>query len=328
MIPLTMFDMQTAKRIWTVVNVGILAAVVVVISRLGGLDYSLSSLLLLASGFALINNFYLGQIYLLMVLCLSLSIWYFRQEEDVLSGVFAGLFVPIKYFPLCLIVFFFLQKRWIVAASAVLTAFAVACISLITMGFEIHRSFFDLILFRHLDGQMANPFSAAYQSWNSLLRSVFVQDDVFNANPLIAWTPGFDYVRALIFIGLTVVLLWSLRRGRESETTISLQIAGLFSFALLVAPATATYHVLLLSIPMAMVSSQFLGKKQPLLPSILFLTYVGMGAIPAGALDGLHLEGAWKLLAYPRLYFLTAFFSVVTLLIKSSWSNENLSRTL
>ncbi|MEK6756674.1 MAG: hypothetical protein AABZ02_11035, partial [Bacteroidota bacterium] len=104
---------------------------------------------------------------------------------------------------------------------------------------------------------MANPFSATYQSWNSLLRSVFVQDDVFNANPLIAWTPGFDYVRALIFIGLTVVLLWSLRRGRESETTISLQIAGLFSFALLVAPATATYHVLLLSIPMAMVSSQF-----------------------------------------------------------------------
>jgi hypothetical protein len=109
---------------------------------------------------------------------------------------------------------------------------------------------------------------------------------------------------------------------------MSLYVAALFAFALLVAPATATYHFLLLSIPMAMVSSQLLRTRRFAPLSILLLLYVGMGAIPAGALDRLHLDGVWKLLAYPRLYLLSVFFLALTPMMKSSRMYGKLGRTL
>ena len=117
MVPLAFFDMQTAQRILTVLNLGALVGFVSILSRLVAFDYLASLLLVLLSGFALINNFYLGQVYLLMALCLALSIRCYLQGRDFVSGLYAGIFIPIKYFPICLLIFFLLQRRWLAAAG-------------------------------------------------------------------------------------------------------------------------------------------------------------------------------------------------------------------
>jgi hypothetical protein len=328
MVPLTIFDMQTAERIWTVLNVGILIVFVSTVSRLSAFDPVLSFFLVLVSGFALINNFYLGQIYLLMVLCLALSIRYYLRGKDLLSGLYAGIFIPVKYFPICLLIFFILQRRWFAAAAGVLVALILVCISLASMGWEIHWSYAQRILVHHLDGQMANPFSARYQSWNSLLRSVFIGDGALNPHPLVDWPEAFAPLRAFVLVGLSAILSWVLWKGVHANVGASLQIAALFTFALLVAPATATYHLLLLSLPVTMVASQLLSANRLLPLSILLILYAGMGAIPAGMLDRLDLQGAWRLLEFPRLFFLLAFFLTITLLTVSGGRREQCPQTL
>jgi hypothetical protein len=317
MVPLAFFDMRTAKTLWTVINLGILAALVSVLSRLSTLDYSYSFLVLLGSGFALINNFYLGQSYLLLTLFLALSIRFYTQKENVLSGILAGLFIPIKYFPLALVVFFLLEKRWIAVATAALTAFVVLGVSVLTLGPAVHRSFLHLVFLQHLDGQMVNPFSSTYQSWNSLLRSLFVKDYPLNPYPFVDWASGFPYVRGLIISGLTLVLLRAARFGFDRGTHFSFLVGTLFTFALLVAPATATYHFLVLTIPMALLCFVLLECKEFVSLALVLICYCGIGGIPAGALDALSLEGAWKLLAYPRLYLLLGLFLTLTGLVKS-----------
>jgi hypothetical protein len=320
--------MQTADRIWTVLNVGILIVFVSTVSRLSAFDHVLSFFLVLVSGFALINNFYLGQIYLLMVLCLALSIRYYLRGKDFLSGLCAGIFIPVKYFPICLLIFFILQRRWFAVAAGVLVALILVCISLASMGWEIHWSYAQRILAHHLDGQMANPFSARYQSWNSLLRSLFVSDGTLNPRPLVDWPAAFAPLRAFVLVGLSAILSWVLWKGTHANVGASLQIAALFTFALLVAPATATYHFLLLSLPVTMVASQLLNAHRVLPLSILLILYAGMGAIPIGMLDRLDLQGAWRLLEFPRLFFLLAFFLTITLLTVSGGRREQSPQTL
>jgi hypothetical protein len=328
--PLTFVDMKQAKILWMSINLAILAGLVVVLSRMGEVTYTRSVFLLLISGFALINNFYLGQVYLLMTFLLALSIWLIMKEKEVWGGIAAGLFIPIKYFPLCLVLAFLLEKRWLAAVSAVLTSFAVVCLSLILMGSEIHRAFVDHVLLNHLDGEMVNPFSATYQSWNALLRSLFVMDSTANPDPLIAWASGFPFLRGMILAALTVILAWMLKNGLKMKSRFPLIIGSLFSFVLLIAPATATYHFLVLSIPMVLVSSEWSKSNQNVPQLILLVLYVGIGVIPAGAYDSLHLAGAWKILAYPRLFLLLGFFLTFALMIRSEqWhaqSSPNLMR--
>jgi hypothetical protein len=124
-------------------------------------------------------------------------------------------------------------------------------------------------------------------------------------------------VRGFVLAGLSTILFWVLWKAARVNVGAPLQIAALFSFGLIVAPATATYHFLLLSLPVAMVASE-LWKADRIIPlSILLLLYVGMGATPVGLLDRLDLAGAWRLAAYPRLFLLLAFFITIALLTRS-----------
>ena len=312
MVPLAFLDIRTAKSIWTILNVCFAGALVLTLSRLSNLSSFQTLLILLGSGWALINTFALGQVYLLMTLCLAFSLYLYKQEREFASGVIAGLFIPIKYFPLALVVVFLVERKWKAAAGAALSAFAVMTLSVLTLGPDVHRLFLDSVLWHHLDGEMPNPFSAAYQSWDSLFRSLFVRDQVLNPNPLLDWQPGFLIARGVIILCLTWVLALAMRRRFDHASHTTFYVSAFFVFALLIAPATATYHFLVLSIPAALLIPMLLNSRQFYVLGIVVLLYCGIAMIPVGAVDRFGLEGGWKLLAYPRLYFLLAFFLTIT----------------
>lgn len=318
MLPIVSFDLRTAKTIWTIVNLGLLVLLVIVLARLSEISFLGATFIVVASGFALINNFFLGQTYLLMTICLALSILFLRQGRDILAGIFAGVFIPIKYFPVCLVVLFLLQKRWSAVWSTLATAAAVLLVSVWWLGPEIHEAFVRAILLPHLDGEMANPFSATYQSWNSLLRSLFVRDALFNPQPFIDSSLTFVVARAIALITPSALFFWYLVRPGCSEHKMSLVLAALFALVLLLAPATATYHFLVLSIPLAMLYSDFPKDSQTGKYLIILLLYMGVGAVPAGAMERLGLSGLWIALEYPRLYLLSGLFMVTVLAMNSS----------
>lgn len=308
MIPLTLLSMGGAKIIWNIMNMLILAALVVVLGRRGK-EYRLApALILFGTGWALVNNFYLGQVYLLMLLFLALSFHFFDKRKDILAGVLAGIFIPIKYFPLCMVALFLLEKRWRAAWSALAAAAVVVVASVLVLGWELHAQFFTSVFSSHMDGQMANPFALRYQSWNSLLRALFIKDQVLNPNPFIDWAGGLFFVRLLIVMLLLSTLVVTFRRHVLSERSIGMRLALLFVVSLLLSPASASYHMLLLALPAALIWQEV--RTNPFHPvhMILIGSYFLIGLIPVAALDRFSLHGGWIVLAYPRLFLLLVIF--------------------
>ncbi len=312
MVPLAVFDIRTAKSLWTVLNIGFAAALVTVLSRLSTMSSLLTSLIVLGSGWAIVNTFALGQAYLLLALCLALSIYLYEQQRPFLSGVIAGLFIPIKYFPIALVVVFLIERKWNAAAGALLSALAVLILSILSLGLDVHRIFLGSFLWNHLDGGMANPFSATYQSWDSLLRSLFIKDPILNPAPFVDMPAAFLIVRGIVVLSLTATLIRAMQMRFDEESHTTFYVSSFFVFALLIAPATATYHFLMLSIPLAMLCPILMNMKQYRHLGSMMVLYLGIGIVPAGAFDRLGLEGAWKLLAYPRLYLLLALFLMIS----------------
>lgn len=322
MVPLTLFDIRTAKSIWTFFNLCLATGLVLILARLSILSHLQTVLILLGSGWAIINTFALGQVYLLLTFCLALSIYLYEQKREFASGVIAGLFIPIKYFPLALVVVFLIERKWNAVAGAFVSALAVLVLSVLTLGLDVHRFFLDSVLWHHLDGEMANPFSATYQSWDSLLRSLFIKDPILNPTPFLDSPAGFVFFRGSVILCLIAALILAMRRRIDRESLTVFYVSAFFTFTLLIAPATATYHFLVLSIPVAMLSPLLIRRNQIRLLGLVLLLYFGIGLVPAGGIDRIALEGIWRLLAYPRLYLLLALFLTITVLVEKETGPE------
>jgi hypothetical protein len=180
--------------------------------------------------------------------------------------------------------------------------------SVAILGSEIHLTFLSGVLFKHMDGEMANPFSPTYQSLNSLLRVLFVRHETLNPAPLLDWADGFVVVRAASMILLTVPTMLSLASSNTGTRGLVVKTALVFTYGLLLSPASASYHFVLLSIP-AVLLVPYLGEaKNKAMLVLSALCYGGIGLIPVGLLERLDLEGILAPLAYPRLWLLVALF--------------------
>jgi hypothetical protein len=169
---------------------------------------------------------------------------------------------------------------------------------------------------------MANPFSATYQSWDSLLRSLFIKDPILNPTPFLDSPAGFVFFRGSVILCLIAALILAMRRRIDRESLTVFYVSAFFTFTLLIAPATATYHFLVLSIPVAMLSPLLIRRNQIRLLGLVLLLYFGIGLVPAGGIDRIALEGIWRLLAYPRLYLLLALFLTITVLVEKETGPE------
>ena len=81
LVPFTGFDPLTAKRIGLVFNLLLILPITLLISRIAGIQMIGSLILLLLSGIALVNNLFLGQMYLLLLFMLF-SAYFFLLKRS------------------------------------------------------------------------------------------------------------------------------------------------------------------------------------------------------------------------------------------------------
>src|SRR6267154_2336584 len=73
MVPLTLFDLEAANRIWIIVNVLLFFPAIIVLKKITKWSSPLCMLFVLGSGLSLINNIKFGQLYWLMTVALLYS---------------------------------------------------------------------------------------------------------------------------------------------------------------------------------------------------------------------------------------------------------------
>lgn len=307
-IPFSYLPPLAAQQALNVLNIIFLLCAVSILSRLFSATLLESTVFVLLSGWGVANNFRFGQLYIALSITILLGYYLEERKENTLAGISFGLLVPVKYFSVVMVLHSLLHKNWKVVLSALMTTAAIGILSIWILGWHIHAEFLRSVIGEHLQSHLSqqNPFSSNFQSFDSLLRRLFLFDENLNPHPLYSSSVLFLIFKIVCIGGALVAGLYSLYHLRNKEP--GLQPAILSLLALLIAPATATYHFVLLWLPVGILLQYFWSKNRKNLFRFTFVLYAGIGFLPYGFLRRFDGEGILTVLAYPRLLLLTSLF--------------------
>ena len=312
LVPFTRFEPHNALRIMTGVSVVCLICSIALLAKIFSWSFVDSGAFVLLSGYAVLNALRFGQPYILVSLSCILGYYAHLKGRPLLAGTCFGLFTPIKYFPVVILVYFAFRKEWKIVLGGAIAIVIVTSVSIGVLGWKIHEDYLSSILGNHLIAKldMHDPFTASYQSFDSLFRRLFIYDATLNPRPLWAlprlYSVGLIVTKVSIFLAAIATLVKLARSGAASTTGLSIGILGIFT--LLLAPATATYHFVLLWLPVGLVINCFFRESAPLYAYFVLGAYSLIGFFPYGHAHRFEGRGGLTVLAYPRLFLLLAIF--------------------
>lgn len=327
LVPLAQLDPLNALRVVTCVSVLCLVCAIVLLARI--LSWSLidSAVFILLSGNAIIGALRLGQPYILVSLSCVLGYYAYVKGRPALAGLCFGVFSPIKYFPLVILAYFASRKEWRVVLGGATAILAVALASISVLGWKIHEDFLSSVLGNHLIGNisMQDPFTASFQSFDTLFRRLFVFDSTLNPQPLVALPRlqviGVITTKATIFLVGIATLIRLARKADGNAAAPSIGILGILT--LLLAPATATYHFVLLWLPVGLLVDYFYRHSAPIRAYFILGIYALIGFFPYRFTIPFEGRGRLTVLAYPRLFLLLAMFAACVYFL---WSRAEPAR--
>jgi hypothetical protein len=316
LVPLARCEPLTALRIVTAVSVLCVIGSIFLLARILAWNPVDSALFILSSGLAIIGCLRSGQPYIVISMFCILGYYLYLERRPWLAGVCLGLFVPIKYFPVIILAYFAFRKEWRVVLGGVAAIAGVGLVSIGVLGWKVHEIFLLSVLGNHLTGRLslqdhgALPFTAVYQSFDTLFDRLFVFDPVRNPHPLLA-APllrmfSLIAVKGSILLVAVATLVKLARGGTSSAAAPSIGILGIL--VLLIAPATATYMCALLWLPVALLIDYFLAKGARVPAYFVLGAYTIIGFIPYNYTYPFEGHGGLTVLAYPRLFLLFAMF--------------------
>jgi len=312
LVPLTRLQPLNALRVLTCVSVLCLVCSISLLAKI--LSWSLvdSAVFVLLSGYATLNALRFGQPYILVSLSCILGYYAHLKRRPLLAGICFGLFTPIKYFPVIILIYFAFRKEWKVVLGGAAAILMVTSVSVGVLGWKIHEEFLSSVLGNHLVAKLdlQDPFTASYQSFDSLFRRLFIYDATLNPQSPYA-LPRLQGIAVLITkasillaaIATLVKLAW---RDGDRATAPSIGILGVVT--LLLAPATATYHFVLLWLPVGLLINDFVLQGARVRAYFILGAYALIGFFPYRYTIPFEGRGGLTVLAYPRLFLLLAMF--------------------
>ena len=289
-LPIALFEPITAKRIWTIVNLLLCIPVVYFFKKQSGLTLQQSVLFVLGTGMALINNFYLGQIYLLILLLMQIAIS-ISGKYPTASGLISSLSVSVKYFPIVILPDWIIKKNWKAINGLLMGGIIIVLISFLFLGEKPCIDFVKSVLGNHLNSRLEgqSPYSPAFQSWDAFLKILFVKDDILNPNPLFDSLLIFYALKILIivfYVALAIKLLIQITKTEKKAVYSYI----LFSFLIaILSPASASYHFLLL-LPAIALFLKICDDTETKIVTLVFVLLCGYSQIAVDRLpDYLHL---------------------------------------
>lgn len=311
-IPLSWFTPLTALRILTLANILLLGGTVGLLAKLFHVSVRESCVFVLLSGLAVVNCFRFGQLYIALMFTMVLSYYRLTQRRPLLAGLAAGILLPVKYFSVVLLLFFLLKREWKAALATLAMSGLVLSLSISVLGWRIHEEWLLTVVGQHLQSHLTqqNPFSMNFQSFDSLCRRLFLFDAALNPHPMFDAAllyPITKYLSVALVLAATasVVVRMAKRQAVSGNMLALLSVA-----ALLVAPATATYHFLLLCLPVGILLAGFHRDGNTRLFWLTLGAYCAIGFLPYKFFAVFDGHAAFTLLAYPRLWLLILLFIV------------------
>ncbi|MBA3915370.1 MAG: DUF2029 domain-containing protein [Acidobacteriales bacterium] len=251
----------TAKRIWLLLNLALLAASLLLLSRLTS-RLKLRSIWLLAflCVLPLRSNFLCGQYYVVLLFLICLAYWSHCRGHSVASGASVALAAAFKLFPGLILIYFVWKKNWRAVAGFMGGGCLAFAMSVACFGWELNRVLLTEVLPRAARGEIIDPFAPQWNSLVSLWHRLFLFEPQLNPMP---WTnsPG---LYALVQAGSCVLLvlpLLALTKRDDLEGSKSQEWAAFVILLLLLSSMPSSYHYCVLIFSMLMGVDTLLSNK-------------------------------------------------------------------
>jgi len=315
LVPLARLEPLIALRVLTAISVLCLILTTFLLARMLPWQALDSALFILSSGVGIISCLRFGQPYILVSASCVLGYYLYLKGKPWLAGICLGVFVPLKYYPVFILAYLGFRGQWKVVLGGAAVILGIALLSISVLGWQVHQIFLASVLGNHLTGHLSlqangTPFTAVYQSFDTLFNRLFIFDPENNPQPLLA-APLLRTLSVLITkAGLLLIAVATLIKVSRPVTADaaapSIGILGVL--VLLIAPATATYTFTLLWLPVALLLHYFLSRGARGAAYFLLSTYVLIGFVPYQYTYAFEGRGALSMLAFPRLYLISAMF--------------------
>jgi len=321
MTPVALLSPLIAKRVFLLINVIVLIFTAFIFTKISHFNFTESLNIIMLSGAALINNFLLGQFYLILLLLVTLGYLFVTKKEgnEYLAGIYWGIAAVLKYFPLVFVPILLLRKKWKALFTLLIAILALNIIAYRYCGQEVYKQYFNNIFIKHINGQLSSQseYSAQFQSWNALLKNIFVFDPVENKAPLINSTAAFYAIRGFIELSFLFFSFYIIYRIRKEKDFFPKAIILLSVLVFVLSPASATYHLLLLSLPFLLLLNLTTNHSSTSIKLLFILLYVGIGFSPF-IFNKIRIENAGVFFAFYRLWLIIIFYAAVLWFILKS----------
>ena len=311
--PLASLAPLAAKHWWLIFNVGLLFVTIFLLHVLTGLPWHRIALVA-ALSVPLRVNFLYGQYYVLLLFLLVLSCWLYIRHRRLLAGVVIGVAAGLKIFPVIFLIYFLRKRDLRAFAGGVLGGLGAAVVSILTFGWELHRTYLSQVLPSALRGEGLDPYNLKAASLSSLLHRLFIYEPQLNLHPALNAPWLFAVLHPLLQMAMIAPALLLAVPKDSSPRRIRLEWATIVLVSLALSTSASSYLFTLLIFPVCFVLEDLQRDKRYLPISTLLVLYVLAGILGGTNSGG---EGWSALLAVPRLYaaMLLCIFSY-TLLVK------------
>lgn len=304
------FNPLSAKRIYLIFNLLVLFLTAYFLFKITSYSFINCLIFILLSGVGIVNNFLLGQFYLILLFLIVFGYYLFQVKKSFFGGLIWGIGASIKYFPFIFIPVFLKKGRWKLVIGFLTAVIFINIIGLYVFGFGVYKDFILTAFLPHLNGSLSNQslYAHQFQSWNSFLSNVFIYDKIENPFPLINWQLGFTIVRGIIYLSVIFLTFLSLIKLKRSSQEVLLSICLLSVVLLLLSPASASYHFLLLVFPTILLLSHNFKNGDRIYGLIFLVIYILIGFLPIILHRIISNYETNLFFAFHRLWLITIYF--------------------
>ena len=253
-------------------NLGLMIATVIIFVRMFEIRprwWALALAPILLNSRPLADTVAFGQIDLMLLFLMTCALWALRSGRDTAAGVFIALGAMFKIYPVILLAFLLIKRRWRGFAGFAIGMIVANGLALLTIGWEMHRVYLFEVL----------PNIGGTTSWveNQTISGVIARlaDVPFDAHL-------FEN-RALSLLGTAlsalvsaIVCLLSLRPSEPRSTTFALQFCMYLLLMVFAVPAAWMHYETLLLLPFGVLLVHLREREIPLWRAALLALSFGL----------------------------------------------------
>lgn len=317
-VPLTSLSPVQANRWWLVISLVLLFLSAALLKRMTSLAWRRIGVLIFLAIAPLHKNFLLGQVHVLMLLLLALAAWLYFRNWRFLCGLTVATAAAMKIYPALFFLFFLVKKQWRALVGLSCGLAGAMLVSVRLFGADACYTYFREILPFGLRGEIIDPYTTGWDSWNALLRRLFIFEPELNPAPVAHLPVLYAVLHALLPTLIIVVFLSTIASKSTCSSRQKLEWAIYCVLLLLLSSEPLPYHFVVLILA-AVLTVDYLTARGETSWTGAIVAFYALACLPYDRLYRANPHGWKSLLFFPRFSFMLLLAgSLLWILVSSS----------